>query len=277
MSIQDLVPEGRGIQRLSAWGSRASNALAGLGVLGLVAVVAQATVSRVSDGLGNPWPDVSASWAGLGLISVLTTVLLVASEVLHRGGASLEFSRKFAHVGGALVATALPWAFDSHWPVLVLALAFAAVFLVSRRLHVLVFLYESERNSLGDLVFPMGVYAAFFLSRGDPLVFLIAVLIVGLSDTSAALAGRRYGRHGFRLLGSQRSFEGSLAFFVTALGVTVSVLLAGSDAASAYALAVGVLCAAVGAGVEAISPKGLDNVLVPAAIVVTLTSWVGLG
>ncbi len=91
------------------------------------------------------------------------------------------------------------------------------------------------------------------------LIFLTAFTILIVSDTAAALVGRRIGRHPF--LG--KSLEGSLAFFVSAL---VVVLVAPKVRYLPPEYLIGLASAALGAVVEA-SPLPLDdNLSIPLAI-----------
>lgn len=80
-------------------------------------------------------------------------------------------------------------------------------------------------------------------------------------DALAAVLGRTYGRHQYTLLGTTRSLEGSLVMFgASALSTWLALTLLGADGATGLALVI-----AAGASVaEAISPWGLDNLVVPA-------------
>ncbi len=91
------------------------------------------------------------------------------------------------------------------------------------------------------------------------LIFITAFAVLIVSDTAAALVGRRVGRHPF--LG--KSLEGSLAFFLTAL---VVVLLAPKVRHILPEYLIGLASAALGAVVEA-SPIPIDdNLSIPLSI-----------
>jgi phytol kinase len=86
-----------------------------------------------------------------------------------------------------------------------------------------------------------------------------------LSDTLAALVGGAYGKWCYAVGGSRRTAEGSAVFFLTTiLCVAVPLLLLTSlDPPAAILIAVQTALAA--ALLEAVSPRGSDNVIVPLA------------
>jgi dolichol kinase len=97
------------------------------------------------------------------------------------------------------------------------------------------------------------------------IIVITAFAILIISDTSAALIGRKFGRHPF--LG--KSLEGTTAFFVSGLLV---VALAPKIAYLPAEYLIGVLAAALGAVVEALSGDVIDdNLSIPIAI--SLAMW----
>lgn len=92
------------------------------------------------------------------------------------------------------------------------------------------------------------------------LIFITAFTVLIISDTSAALFGRKFGRHKFLA----KSFEGTLAFFLTAC---IVVLLAPKAQGAAMEYYIGFAAAAVGAIVENISYGWADdNLSIPLSI-----------
>lgn len=94
------------------------------------------------------------------------------------------------------------------------------------------------------------------------LIAVTALAILIVSDISAALIGRRYGRH--RLF--DKTLEGTLAFFVAAL-IVIGVIGSLYQLAAVYYI-VAAIAAAVGAIVENISIrlKMDDNISIPLSI-----------
>jgi len=97
------------------------------------------------------------------------------------------------------------------------------------------------------------------------VIVITAFAILIISDTSAALIGRKFGRHPF--LG--KSLEGTTAFFVS--GLLVVALAPKVEYLPAEYL-IGVLATALGAIVEALSRDLIDdNLSIPIAI--SLAMW----
>ena len=97
------------------------------------------------------------------------------------------------------------------------------------------------------------------------VLFLTAFPILIISDSTAALIGRKFGRHKFLA----KSLEGTLAFFISA---SIVVLLTPKLNGSITEYLIGIMAAAIGAIVENIS-FGLadDNLTIP--ISVGLSMW----
>ncbi len=88
------------------------------------------------------------------------------------------------------------------------------------------------------------------------VIVITAFAILIISDTAAALIGRRFGRHRF----FTKSLEGSSAFFVSALLV---VAVAPKIAYAPVEYLVGAVTAAVATVVEAAGIKVDDNLSIP--------------
>jgi len=105
-----------------------------------------------------------------------------------------------------------------------------------------------------------GLLAA--LTAGDAAG--VGVLVAGWADAAGEPAGRRFGRHPYRVPGlrgvpSVRTLEGSAAVALVAW-LTASLALAYAfGVGPQHALAGGLAIALVTALVEAVSPHGLDN------------------
>ena len=84
----------------------------------------------------NIWmwePSYSDLWAIIG-IAVGVFMALGVSELLKKLGASVEWSRKSAHIGAGLLAIPFPYLFQSIWPVIILCSSFLLIMLVSKSL-----------------------------------------------------------------------------------------------------------------------------------------------
>ncbi len=97
------------------------------------------------------------------------------------------------------------------------------------------------------------------------ILFITAFSILIISDTTAALIGRKFGKHKFLA----KSFEGTFSFFISA---SIVVLFTPKIEGSAAEYFIGFFAAAVGAIVENISfGFADDNLSIPLSV--GLTMW----
>ncbi|NTW55017.1 MAG: phosphatidate cytidylyltransferase [Chlorobaculum sp.] len=183
-----------------------------------------------------------------------------------------EFARKAIHLSSLLIPL-IYWHIGRKQALLILTPVAAGFFLVDVTKHFVPFISTWYHSTFGtmlrgheltrDRLHLNGAtwitLAAFILIAFFPKTIAVAAFaMVSVSDTVAALVGKRYGRHRF----GQKSFEGSFAFFASAL--LVVALIPG------LLLPVGIAMALAGTIVEALDLKiaGFridDNFSVPLA------------
>jgi len=113
---------------------------------------------------------------------------------------------------------------------------------------------------------------------------MAGILVLAWGDAAAAIIGRAVGRHRYRVFGATRSWEGSLAFVAFgALAIVVSRLIVQSAGFSeepgfrletpaqlgaffSHVLPSSVLRVLPAALAEAVTPFGLDNLVVPIVV-----------
>ncbi|GIV78568.1 MAG: hypothetical protein KatS3mg050_2962 [Litorilinea sp.] len=212
------------------------------------------------------------------MLVILAKILLTLGAVLgwmwvlagyqRRRQPHPEWVRKGMHLGGGLIALAMPWLFDERWPVMVLGVLAAAGLGLVRSVRVLREGLGSvtgsvARKTWGEIWFPLGAAATYGISAGDPLVYSIAILILTLADAGAGLVGTFYGTRRYRVFQGEKSVEGSLTFFLLALlCVDLPLWLAG-PMGGASVLAVALSVALLATLLDAVSWWGLDNLLIP--------------
>jgi dolichol kinase len=101
--------------------------------------------------------------------------------------------------------------------------------------------------------------ACLFLWLFPKLIFITSFSILIVSDTVAALVGRKIGRHRFL----QKSLEGTLAFLVSAL---IVVALAPKAEGIVAEYLIGATAGLFGALVEAAGTRLDDNLTIPASV-----------
>ncbi len=129
----------------------------------------------------------------------------------------------------------------------------------------------------------MLVVALLFFTNGDSAVFTpSAMIILGAlagGDGLADIVGRRYGGRSFGVGGSTKTLAGSLAMFVGSLLMSWLLLVIfglRAGVAPGVFLLPTLLLSLLATIVEAISPKGLDNYLIPLAVFIGILLLVWL-
>ncbi len=165
-----------------------------------------------------------------------------------------ERSRKFIHIVSAAVFAALPY-FLNKQEIIWASVLFLLTLLISRYLK----LHTVDRQTLGELYFPIGVaISAYFFLPQDRAAFQFGILVLGLADAAAALVGKSLGRRRIKFF-PNKTWEGSFAFFATTFALFLCLTLSQGQ----FLLLQGLLIALLLTVVEAISDWGLDNLFLP--------------
>jgi len=211
----------------------------------------------------------------LGLIIVSIALLLgimaAVRALARRYGWSPELQRKCIHIATGVYALTLPLTFSATWPVLVLVAVSLAVMLVLRlprfaKEGLSSALHAVERESYGELLLAVAVGFVFFESTGRPVLYVLPITVLTLSDAAAALTGTRYGKKFFQVEAGTKSHEGVAMFFLVTWIVAMVLLLLMTDIERVNVILLALMIAAFGALVEANSWRGLDNLFVPVGI-----------
>jgi phytol kinase len=206
------------------------------------------------------------------------SIILALGEGLRRGlHLSVEFTRKFVHVGVGMIAFVIAALFQSWQFAIIPPLAFVVVNSISYRRQIFSGMETGEKGQLGTIYFPISFAILIPLLWSQPALLVASLMPMTWGDAFAAIVGRRWGVHKFTVLNHTRSVEGSAAMFVFSFAATFLALVAfAQPIAASLALA---LIVALGATiVEALSPFGIDNLTVPlvsAVVLVALSGAVG--
>ena len=203
------------------------------------------------------------------------TILAITIELFRRRlRLAPDVSRKSLHIGIGLWSVPTIYVFsDPLWAILPYMLWGAFAYL-SYRLELLRAL-EDEDATLGSIFFPLSVSILLVLCWGQLIHVAIAgIMAMTLGDTTAALVGRRAGTRKYRVLGHNRSMEGTLALFLVASASIACVLIFIAGLDLHQALAFSLISGTIAASVETASPYGSDNLTVPIVTAATLFSLI---
>ncbi|HTJ45195.1 MAG TPA: hypothetical protein VL463_23980 [Kofleriaceae bacterium] len=197
---------------------------------------------------------------------------LGACVIARALGLASTYVRDLLHVGASVWL--LGWA---HWhgaaPAIAIvssvAVAIAILPLLADRVSIAARFVRSvtgDDERWGGLVLYTISYAALtsVAFATSPFAPACGLLALSLGDGVGGAFGRRFGRRHYRAPGGKRkSVEGSI---VVALGACAGALIAGALFDHAIAIPIALALGAIAAAVEALSPRGTDNLFVPAAV-----------
>lgn len=220
----------------------------------------------------------AADWVGLIASYLYAGGLLAVGELVgRRWHYSQEITRKIVHVGAGMWVFGILALFDS-WYIGVIPFASFIVINYALWRSKLLKAMDAPDSSPGTVYFALSITLLFLLlwrtgSPGDRgFIAAAGSMAMTWGDATAALVGRRFGRHRYTIGGSTRSYEGSAAMFgAAALAMLLTLLLLpGSPLAPltpplapGAALAAALTAALVATAAEAASPAGTDNLSVP--------------
>ncbi|MBX7214020.1 MAG: hypothetical protein K1X39_08435 [Thermoflexales bacterium] len=205
------------------------------------------------------------------LISFVYVFLALGiAEGLRRGlKLDLEFTRKFVHIAVGMWAWGTATLFQNKWMAIITPAIFVVLNSVSYRYGLFLAMESRNKSNLGTIFFPIAFIVVLLLFWEHNKAFFVASLMpMTWGDAFAAIIGKRFGRHCYRLVGSTRSVEGSLTMLLLSFVATAAALLVFGVAAW---LPISLVVALAATVVEALSPYGLDNLLVPAISAAALT------
>lgn len=201
------------------------------------------------------------------IISILFLTIFIIAELLRKfAKISTEVTRKFVHFTGAATTIIFPFIFSSQWTVLLLAIGFGLIMFISKKLHWLQSVHDIERSSEGAIYHPIAIYLCFVFAQmlHQPYFYVISILILAISDASAALIGRTYGVRSFITEDeNKKTFEGSIIFFLTAFLITHLILLLCTQTGRIESVLIAILISLIVTIFEGVSLEGTDNIFVP--------------
>lgn len=213
-------------------------------------------------------------------LSVLTLVgaIWLIGRIGKQHGWSAEIQRKTVHVGTGLFALALPWLLPSA-PLFYALLGLAVLVMAVLRLPSIatgsigVALHGVERSSWGDIMLVAAIGTLYFFSDGAavPVLYVLPLAVLTLSDAAAAVAGSSYGRMHYIIEDGQKSIEGSVVFFMVTWILAMVALLLLSDVPRVNVVLLSLITAAFATVVEADSWRGFDNYFVPVGVLLLIS------
>lgn len=219
---------------------------------------------------------------GLVLSFVFVFFIIFLSELLVRlFRLPKEESRKFVHIGVGHWWLLAMYFFASWQWAIIPPIAFIFLNLISWYSGLFNAMERKIRdvNTLGTVYFPISLLALVLLTWTDspvlggmtPYIGAMGIFAMGYGDGFAALIGTTRGKHKYSILGAQKSIEGSIAMFIAALIPVFVLIHVGTQTDWLPALGIAAALSALATLMEAVTPKGLDNLTVPFTVVL---AWI---
>ena len=209
-----------------------------------------------------------------GLLAVLFLLLFAIAEFLyHKLKVKADLTRKIVHFGSGVLTLLFPIMLGNHWLVLILCAGFAIILIVSLKFHFLKSINLIDRISYGSILYPFAVYSCYLAYDHfdrELLFFYLPILILAVCDPMAALIGKSFPYGKFNMGKDTKTISGSFSFFITAIVVTLILFHFISSKYFRDILPVTLLIAGISSVTEAISIKGLDNITIPASVLLVL-------
>ena len=203
--------------------------------------------------------------------------VITMAELLRRvAGRSLDFTRKFIHIGVGMWIVGTVFLFENCYLALIPPLVFTVINALSYWRGTIKAMETGDKSNLGTIYFPISFAVIIYCFWGMPVPMVASMMPMTWGDAQAALVGQRYGFHRYAVFGQTRSVEGSVAMLLwswipTALALFILPLVLGTPSISPLlALIYGGATAIVCTLVEALSPWGIDNLTIPLAAMLVL-------
>jgi phytol kinase len=204
------------------------------------------------------------------------TVIGLAEGLRRWRGYSNGFTRKFIHIGVGMLSWLVPCIFTSPWPFVFASLTFAVLNFFDWRYGFFSSMASSNRSNLGTVYFPLAAAAVALIFWNQPPLMVAALMPLTWGDGLASVVGRIYGTNTYSVFGHTRSLQGSAGFFVFGGFFTWLALwlVPGSPEITALAaFAPALVVITVTTIAEAVSPWGLDNLVIPLVSILVLGLW----
>ncbi len=211
------------------------------------------------------------------LYAVLYGLILLIGEGLYRIlKLKPEWSRNFSHLAVGIISLPYPWLFSSHWWVLLIAIQSSLILYITRARGFIPSHHMSAGKSMGSYLFFASLYLCFvvFSYLDKPQYFVFPILVLSVSDVSASIIGRYYGKKPTSSLkqfyAEGKTFAGTLAFFFSALAVLTLAFYYYMQTDMIHAIGLAFLISLATAITEAKSSKGYDNFFIPAIMLIIM-------
>lgn len=209
--------------------------------------------------------SVTPLWLQITAVTLWVSLILLISWLVHRfAQGEPEIVRKIVHIGTGNVILLAWWLNVPASLGIIASIIASAITLLSYRFPILPGINSVGRQSLGTFFYAvsMGILVGWFWHIQQPQYAAIGIMVMAWGDGLAALIGQRFGKHKYKLMGAQKSWEGSLTMALVSFFISSCILLS-VEGNLCLNWVVSLAIALVATSLEAISFLGIDNLTVP--------------
>ena len=197
----------------------------------------------------------------------------VAELLYHFLKVKAEFTRKLVHFGTGVLTLLFPIMLGNQWWVLFLCSSFAVLLLLSIKFNFLKSINAIDRKSVGSIAYPVAVYLcylAFDYFNKQYIYFYAPILTLAICDPLAALFGKKWPLGKYKSGSDYKTLMGSTAFFISAFILNSLLLMNILEQHLFSSLLLASLIALASTITEAFSKRGIDNITIPASVLIML-------
>jgi uncharacterized protein (TIGR00297 family) len=219
-------------------------------------------------------PDIPLSdWLYTAFFLILILVLLLIFEKLSViWNIPTLKTRKSVHLLIGIFILIAIYFIQTVYPILIIAALFSIVdwwAIRHRRFRSI----HLDQLSLGTVYYPIAVFIiSALLWDVYPLILIISILVLSVSDICAAIIGERYAKTTFTPYKEKKSVPGSAAMFISTLLIVTLIVLFFQDRnfSGLQILGIGFVLAVQATAAELISSRGSDNLSIPLIVALFL-------
>lgn len=200
------------------------------------------------------------------LVSIIFVFLIIGMSSLMKklNILSNEGSRKFIHIGVCNWWVIAMIFFDNNISAAIVPGLFVIINYISYKKQIFSAMErDGSKKDLGTVYYAISLLILSLLTfKNKELAYIgaLGILIMGYGDGFAAIIGTKYGKHKFKILGNNKSIEGSFAMFLCSFLVSITILYIFNPL---NVLLYSFILALISTVLELVSPLGLDNLTVP--------------
>lgn len=200
------------------------------------------------------------------LVSIIFVFLIIGMSSLMKklNILSNEGSRKFIHIGVSNWWIIAMIFFDNNISAAIVPGLFVIINYISYKKQIFSAMErDGSKKDLGTVYYAISLLILSLLTfKNKELAYIgaLGILIMGYGDGFAAIIGTKYGKHKFKILGNNKTIEGSLAMFLCSFLVSITILYIFNPL---NVLLYSFILALISTVLELVSPLGLDNLTVP--------------